>query len=143
MIRVEIPGETISRLISEVLTSGGEATPDALAGAAQHQVLPLFEDFMGCWALTADGVLVFFAWDDPSELFPVASNTIDAGGAHVALARGSRRYPDLAGMAPKRPPDGVTCIQCDGSGRLANVPANVVCICGGLGWHPPITGSAA
>jgi hypothetical protein len=110
--------------------------PAALAGAELHNVLPLLNDFMGCWALTTAGRLVFFAWDAPDQLEPVSDRPVDRLGTHAAFAIGSRRYPALAGLAPKRTSGDPACESCDGSGQIPGAPDNMVCACGGLGWLP-------
>ena len=110
--------------------------PDAHTVAARHRVLPLVNDFMGCWALDMDGRLVFCAWEALESVVPVSDQPVDAIGANAVLALGSRRFPALAAIRPARPSDAIACATCDGSGRLAEWPENVVCACGGLGWLP-------
>jgi hypothetical protein len=107
--------------------------------AAHYHALPLFEDFMGGWALRPSGELVFFPWEEPAALITVsdAPDDPDAGVRHGALGYGSRRHPDVAGIAPERPAGARACTQCDGTGRLRDVDDVFVCPCGGLGWLPP------
>jgi hypothetical protein len=67
----------------------------------------------------------------------------EAIGIHVALAIGSNLYPELAVIRPVRPANAVPCTSCDGTGRRPEWPANVLCGCGGLGWRPAASSSAA
>ncbi len=123
----------INRYIAE---HDDDDPPEARTGAERHQVLPLLNDFTGCWALTPEGRLVFFSWAAPGVLELVSDRPVDVLGTHVALAIGSRRYSALADISPKRTPDAVPCESCDGSGHISGAPANMVCACGGLGWLP-------
>jgi hypothetical protein len=143
MPQVNVSGELLEGELSRYLASGPTEPQAAYLGAARHRVLPLFNDFMGCWALDMAGRLVFFAWEEPDMLEPVTDSPVDAIGANAALALGSVRFPALAGIRPVRPADAVPCTSCDGAGRLTGVPDNVVCACGGLGWLPPSSRGAA
>ena len=143
MPQVNVPRDVLEAELARYLMSGPKEPPAAYAGAEHHRVLPLFNDFMGCWALDMDGRLVFFAWEEPEELEPVSEHPVDAVGANAALALGSVRFPALAAIRPVRPTDAVPCATCDGTGRLVGLPENVVCSCGGLGWLPPSSRGAA
>jgi len=143
MPQVTVPREVLEAELARYLASGSKEPPAAYAGAARHRVLPLVNDFMGCWALDMAGRLVFFAWDTPAEVEPVSDHPMDAVGANAALALGSARFPALAVIRPVRPADAVPCTTCDGTGRLTGVPDNVICACGGLGWLPPSSRGAA
>jgi hypothetical protein len=143
-----MPHVSVSRKILEAellryLASDSNEEPEARAGALRHRVLPLFNDFVDCWALDMTGRLVFFPWDAPEELQPVSDDPVDTTGAHAALAYGSVRFPALKMIRPVRPADAVPCTACDGTGRLSGVPQNIVCACGGLGWLPPSSRGAA
>jgi hypothetical protein len=143
MPHVNVPREVLEAELARYLVTGLKDDPEARTGAQRHRVLPLFNDFVGCWALDMTGRLVFFAWDAPEELQPVSDHPSDAMGANAALALGSVRFPALAMIRPVRPTDAVPCTSCDGTGRLANVSDNIVCACGGLGWLPPSSWGAA
>lgn len=143
MPQVNMPRDVLEAELVRYLSSEATEPPDARAGAVRHRVLPLFNDFIGCWALDMTGRLVFFAWEAPEALEPVSDTPIDAIGANAALALGSVRFPALAAIRPVRPADAVPCTACDGTGRLTGVPDNVVCACGGLGWLPAPSRGAA
>ncbi len=143
MPHVNVSREVLQAELARYLATGSKEHPPTRAGAERHQVLPLFNDFVGCWALDMAGRLVFFPWDAPEELKPVSEHSVDAIGANAALALGSARFPALAMIRPVRPADAVPCTSCDGEGRLTGVPDNVVCTCGGLGWLPPLSHGAA
>lgn len=136
MPKVNVARAVLERELAAYLVAGPSEPAAAHEVASRHRVLPLFNDFMGCWALEMDGQLVFCAWEAPETMAPVSDRAVDGTGAHVALALGSTRFPALAAIRPVRPADAVPCTTCDGAGRLAGVPANVVCACGGLGWLP-------
>lgn len=137
MPNVSVAATLIEAEIARYLATHPEEPDPARHVAAEYRILPLFSDFMGCWALATDGQIVFVAWDDPSRLEPVSESAVDRGGLHAALAFGSKRYPALAAIQPERTADAVPCTTCDGSGRKASWPSNVFCACGGLGWTPP------
>ena len=143
MLQVNVPRDVLEAELARYLASASKEPPAAYAGSERHRVLPLFNDFMGCWALDMSGRLVFFTWDAPEELEPVSERPVDAVGANAALALGSVRFPALAAIRPVRPADALPCTTCDGTGRLVDVPENVVCACGGLGWLPPSSRGAA
>ena len=138
MPKVSIPREMLENLVTEHLQSTSRS-----AVAARHHVLPLMDDFMGCWALTMAGELAFVPHEEPGRLELVRDHPVEAIGIHVALAQGSRRYPELVSIGPQRPPDAIPCTTCDGSGRIPGIPENILCSCGGLGWLPPHVQGAA
>ena len=140
MPQVNVPRAVLETELTRYLASDSKEPRAAHAGAARHRVLPLFTDFMGCWALDMAGRLVFFAWEVPEALEPVSDGPVDEIGANAALALGSVRFPALAAIRPVRPADALPCTTCDGTGRLIDVPDNIVCACGGLGWLPPRRG---
>jgi len=134
--QVRVPVDS-GALIREIASLPGRPDLDAKVSevASRHGVLPIMEDFMGCWAVHPDGGLVFVAWDDSDHLTPVREHIVDKPGTHVARALGSKRYPNLKGLAPVKTSESVVCPACGGSG-IAPVSASsaFVCICGGLGW---------
>ena len=136
MPRVSVPHAVIEAEFVRYLAAPTDEPPAARAGAERHHVIPLFNDFEGCWALAMSGQLVFFAWEGPSDLQPVSDTPVDLLGSHVALAVGSRRYPALKSIRPERTPESIPCTSCDGSGKIAGAPDNLMCACGGLGWLP-------
>ncbi len=133
---VSVSPTLIAAELARYLAEPTDDPPASRLGAAQHRVLPLLNDFVGCWALSTSGQLMFFAWDAPDQLDTVTDLPVDVIGAHVALAIGSRRYPALAGIRPERSPDATPCPSCDGLGRIPGAPDNLICACGGLGWLP-------
>jgi hypothetical protein len=143
MPQVSVPRAILEAELATYLAAGRSAPADAHAVATHHRVLPLFNDFMGCWALDMDGQLVFCAWEAPDSVELVSEDAVDAVGANAALAIGSTHFPALAVIRPTRPADAVHCTNCDGTGRLAGWPDNIVCACGGLGWLPASARGAA
>jgi hypothetical protein len=143
MSHVNVSREALEAELARYLATDSREEPDAHAGALRHRVLPLFSDFMGCWAVDMAGQLVFFSWDAPEEIKPVSDHPVHAAGTHAALGYGSARFPALKMIRPVRPADAVPCTSCDGTGRMPEVPENIVCACGGLGWLPPSSRGAA
>jgi hypothetical protein len=93
---------------------------------------------MGGWfALTAAGDVVSAVHDPPNPLERVT----DVRLRNSVFYEASRRYSDLAHLAPQRTAGDQNCPHCRGTGRVVlsdgrDAPANVVCYCGGLGWLP-------
>jgi hypothetical protein len=100
MPQVNVPRAVLETELTRYLASDSKEPRAAHAGAARHRVLPLFTDFMGCWALDMAGRLVFFAWEVPEALEPVSDDPVDEVGANAALALGSVRFPALAAIRP-------------------------------------------
>jgi hypothetical protein len=137
MPRVSVSPKILQAELARYLAQVPAVTQAEHEGAKQHSVLPLFNDFVGCWALDMAGRLVFFAWEEPGKLELVSEAPVDSAAAHVALAAGSIRFPALASIGPMRPKNARACTSCDGTGRVAGAPDNIICACGGVGWLPP------
>ena len=110
-------------------------TPEVVAAAARTHVLPLLADWSGYFGLLEDGSLVGVYYNKP-RVEPQSDEFI----RNVALFRGSRRYPELSELVPRRGPHDKTCPDCGGSGidpcSVRVEFRNSVCFCGGLGWIP-------
>jgi len=132
---LSVDSAEVTRALDEYLDAPGEDVPDVVQLARRHRALPLWKDFMGCIALRPSGDLVFWSWDEPDKVERVGSaGEHDRRMVHAARAQGARRFAGIAGLAPARGHDARICSSCGGSGKIANVPENVVCECGGLGW---------
>jgi hypothetical protein len=136
MTVVMVSSDVLDAELRRYLASSEASGSDEHRAAAEHGLLPLFSDFVGCWALSLAGELVFVPWDEPHRVEIVSGHSVNAVGTNAALAQGSMRYPALASIRPVRPADAVPCTACDGSGRLPNAPENLLCACAGLGWLP-------
>jgi phytoene dehydrogenase-like protein len=87
----------------------------------------------GCYLAQPDGRIIFAEW----EVSTTPEVETDERLQNMALAEGSRRYPELAALVPQRPRTAVTCSYCGGTGALPGAPVDgVLCYCGGLGWVP-------
>jgi len=137
MPHVKVSREVLEAVLACYLATGSKDDPEARAGAQRHRVLPLFNDFVGCWALDMTGRLVFFPWMRLKSSRQLSADPVDATGAHAALAYGSVRFPALEMIRPVRRADALPCTSCDGTGRLSGVSDNLVCACGELAWLPP------
>ena len=135
-MHLDVNAAAVRGAIKEYCAAPNFGPPEAAEGARRHDVLPLWNDFMGCIAIRPDGEVVFFSWDDVGALEVVAEIGPDQAMVHAARGFGSRRFPMLAGIAPARGPEARTCGTCKGEGVIPGVPENVVCECGGLGWVP-------
>jgi hypothetical protein len=98
-----------------------------------HHALPLLLDMGGCFALRPSGEMIVIAWEAPHDTRPL-TNPRDC---HYARAVGSKKYPEIAGLAPVRTSQSVTCSMCNGTGIIRpDLNGVIVCSCGGLGWLP-------
>jgi hypothetical protein len=87
----------------------------------------VYADLGGVLAITADGEV--FRFDPEADEVSVID---DERWRKVALARASRRFPELSGLKPSRPLLSTTCPQCDGQGIILG---DIECgNCFGVGW---------
>ena len=107
---------------------------DPIAIAQHHHVLPLYNDFMGCFGLRPSGECVFVGWDDPTTAQPIVLGLQDFKVIHAARVQGAMRYPEIPGIMPDKPVD-ARGPSCRGTGRTDCEP-QLVCECGGTGWVP-------
>jgi hypothetical protein len=134
-----VDAKAVELALEDYLTHPDEGAGELLRFARLHHVLPLWTDWVGCIALRPTGHLVFFAWDDPERLESLGAagdHDHDRRMVHAARAEGSRRFPSISALAPARDTSARVCPSCGGSGKVASVPENIVCECGGLGWVP-------
>jgi hypothetical protein len=137
---LDVPAEAVENSLARYPGKTGDG-PDAIAAAHRYHVLPLYNDFMGCFALRPSGECVFVAWDAPEQAVPVQLGLPDFRVIHVARVRGALRYPDIPGIMPERPADARVCPSCHGTGQA--IRPEFVCECGGLGWVPWASEGAA
>ena len=116
-----------------------DTTPDpagSRALAAQFQLLPLYLDWTGFFGLRVDGELLYVGWDAPHSTEIVT----EPQWRRIAFTKAAERFRELASLCPQRTADSIECPGCDGHGRLfldgKELPDNIVCYCGGLGWIP-------
>lgn len=103
----------------------------------ERGLLPVWADWVGAFGLTPDHDVVYIEHGGRADPQPVAEPHL----RHVTLFNASRRYPDLARLAPERAPEDPTCPSCGGTGVVRQLdgrpaPDNIVCFCGGMGWLP-------
>jgi hypothetical protein len=142
LISSELKTQIRSR--QQSLVSNSSSLPSELLRlTAEIDALPVYWDMGGVLALTPNGEVIMFSWDDPTGVQTVH----DAVIRNLALFQASKRYPELQSLAPSRPPDAHECSYCRGTGypsALENSGTeNVVCHCGGLGWLPNEEGESA
>jgi hypothetical protein len=107
--------------------------------AVKLQILPVWLDMGGCLGVQPDGNVVSFLWDEPDQLRKETDKRI----RNMVYYQGSCKFPELAELAPSRPPSAETCSHCGGTGKVSfpkeadEAPElSVVCFCSGLGWLP-------
>jgi len=98
---------------------------------------PVWADWVGGFGLTAAHEVVYIDHQSGATPEPVEEPHL----RHVTLFTASRRFPELAGLAPERRAGDPTCPSCGGTGVFRGLdgrpaPDNVVCFCGGMGWLP-------
>jgi hypothetical protein len=104
---------------------------------AEHQLLPLFSDWLETTGIAADGQLRMFSADGDQREYE-GTRQIESRTLFVySLVNGARSYPPLVALVPPRPANSNACPACDGLGYFKAHP-DVVCTCGGLGWLPPM-----
>jgi hypothetical protein len=103
----------------------------------QRGLTPVWADWVGGFGLTPEREVVYIDHRSGGVVEPVEERHL----CHVTLFTASRKFPELAHLAPERLPGDPTCPSCGGSGQFRGLdgrpPAeNIVCFCGGLGWLP-------
>ncbi len=124
--------EQINILISEYLASDSTSA-EMRKVAASTGALPLWSDMGGCIAITPDGTFVYYDWNTSN-----ISEENNPAWRLLTLVSGSKQYPELRVLLPKKTEDAEHCSMCKGTGYLVvkdHVCNNIVCgKCFGLGW---------
>jgi hypothetical protein len=142
-MRIDISAQEVTKALSEFLATGASEEPiEAHQLATRHDVLPIWNDWVGCIALRPSGELVFVPWEEPNTVESIPDTPQDRVMVHAARAVGGRRFPSISGLTPTRDAKAQECPTCNGVGRPPNIPENVICQCGGLGWISDIHGAA-
>jgi hypothetical protein len=135
MHRVDLTEEEEAFIAARVAAFAREAPPELLWQSEfveQFDALPLFLGWTETFGIRRDGALV--RWSTEREYSGLRS--IDSQlDVNVALVAGSDRYPKLARLFPRPPPDATICVQCHGVGRLLPADQPLICSCGGTGWR--------
>jgi hypothetical protein len=133
---------TIIKLMEDFIR---ESTPDPLnlrRLASEAQVLPLFIDMGGVFAINTKGDIISFPLDgEPLQVEEkLPKIEIDPRIRNIALYQGSKKYPELKNLIPLKPDNAQVCPHCGGSGidpYAAKLNTDkIICYCGGLGWIP-------
>ena len=90
--------------------------------------LPVYGDLSGYLCVAADGSILFH--DSETGL---TRQEIDTRWRIIATVSASRKFPELSGMLPVRPPSAKPCCECDGTGNFLSSNAFCGSWCG-LGW---------
>ncbi len=138
IMTLPVSSEWIIESTRRYIAESSQLYPDTATFIERVNGLPLYVDIGGGVALSPDGELIVFIWDEPQSIQPVS----DPHLRFVALVAGSERYPELASLSPQRTLNDRDCPVCNGKGRLLDLEAHgidtkhVRCYCGGLGWLP-------
>jgi hypothetical protein len=134
--------EKIRQWLAEFTAGTDPRLTDQRNLAVYLQALPLYEDLGGCIAIRPDGELIFVEsnvdWSKPN----VSARELEPMWRTIALASGSRRYPELRELLPPRGAEDIDCPDCAGTGRLREPPtrAGLICsACHGVGWRSRAT----
>lgn len=121
----------IAQLIREVLARGGPFPMDAEAQG--HDAIALVGDIGGVMMLRDDGTFWESDADSGKPLTPLPEEH-----QILVLVYGTKRFPWLAELLPKRPLNSADCVSCSGDGMLypiGNVKGYCCHNCNGLGWR--------
>jgi hypothetical protein len=134
----QVSSEWILKATRRYVAQNRNSHPDTTAAIETIGALPLYLDMGGGVGLSSDGELIGFFWDEPQAAKPET----DPHLRFLALVVGSRKYPELASLLPKRSVTDRDCPVCEGTGFVSGlaemgVNSNVIhCYCGGAGWLP-------
>ena len=133
--------ERVQARIRAFVEGGGDDPAGLREAARALDLLPLEATGDGGRWLgvrpTAD--VVSFAPGAPHDVAEVE----DPWRRAAALARASERYPELDDLVPPAPLSARVCPRCLGAGRIRLGGRDVPCVCGGLGWIPPVSDAPA
>jgi hypothetical protein len=131
-----VSSKLITRWLKEFLAESTSDPNDLRRIAAGANVLPLFIEMGGVYAITVAGDIVSFSWDN----LELPREEHDPRIRNIVLFQGSKKYPELRNLIPERPDDAPICPHCQGTGiesfSATHNIEGVVCFCGGLGWIP-------
>ena len=105
----------------------------------KYQILPLFLDWLETVGIQKDGAVRKFSADGEYFEYEGLRVVEEQRLFTYSLIQGAKYYPQLQTVIPQRPGNATSCIACGGFGALEGHP-NVVCLCGGLGWHHAAAG---
>ena len=119
--------EALARLASEAADHGRGAPYREIARGTGG--VPVYADLSGGLAVKSDGTVVHYSWETREV------READSGMKQIGLVRLVREHPALEELLPERPPNGVHCPACKGTGIVLE---NLDCgQCLALGWLVP------
>ena len=122
-INVELR-EAIRRLAAKAAQTAESSAIRQVAEATG--ALPVHVDMGGALVITAEGDVVQYDLETGATVRPNEDWKV------LALAKASRRFPELKELAPKKPPNAIQCPSCAGTGTM---PGNTDCAtCWATGW---------
>jgi hypothetical protein len=125
---------TIRMLIARFLAADEPKSVWAKPAVEKHGFMPLYFGWTATLGVRPDGSFVRWNHEDGLDsIEPCTTPFLQ----RMALAQAAKKYAELAAFVPARPPEGVVCPRCGGSGRLPGGAAHIICVCGGLGWTVP------
>jgi hypothetical protein len=124
--------DQIQKRIDELCANPKDTSPEQRTIALSLNALPVYPDWSGFIALRPDESFLFYTEDGLVE------NCVEPEWQLVALVRGSKKYPELESLLPKRSTDAWECFDCKGTGRAIveghQLDAVYCGKCFGLGW---------
>lgn len=124
--------DQIQKRIDELRENPSNLSSEERKIACSFNALPIYPDWSGFIAIRPDESLLFCTEQGCVE------NDVEPEWQLIALVRGSKQYPELKSLLPKRSSDAIECIDCKGTGTAiidGQDLKNVICgKCFGLGW---------
>ena len=101
--------------------------------AERHGALMLYAGWTGWLAIRPTGELLYI--DDQRRDF---TEPVEPMWITVALLKGTRKFPELAALLPRRSQTSVDCSLCKGTGApIPQLPKIGCGVCGGIGFVDP------
>ena len=133
---MKIPPDIAARIeeeIAKLVPKGGFHVDDE---GIQYKGLPLMGTLGAVWLLRPDGSL----WTVDSDL-GMPFEPLPEIWQTPALVAGTRRFPWLGELLPRRPPQAVKCTDCNGIGGSGPENGGFCPGCSDLGWRLPPSGA--
>lgn len=118
---------SLSEIVGRLSRQAASKSDELSDCAAITGAVPVYADAGGVLLITPDGGVVQY---DPETggVVPVR----DGPWRTLALVKAARKFPELAGLGPRRPETAVECSACRGSGVIVG---DLDCAtCSGTGW---------
>jgi hypothetical protein len=123
----------LERRIDEFLANDNPALDWVKTTVRYHRFLPLYLGWTATLGIRPDGSLIRWnSEESPDAVIPLTDSFLE----RMALCQGTRKYPELRALLPRRPSSARDCDLCGGTGEFPGAP-RIVCHCAGIGWLIP------